>query len=284
MLIAHGYHETITFSFCRPDQARLFVERGQTLVSVDEEKKRSESALRPSLLPSLLHCRKINQDAGNEQVQLFEIAGTFSADDNGYIEHRRLGLLADAPKAAESLRRVRGTLEELAEKLGTNLEVKPAREAAAWCEQPAEVYLDGKFAGTYGLASGAILKRFDLQTPLVLAEIDYPSLIGRFPAEPLLRDLPRYPAIDRDLSLIVAESVTWDAIREVIEADDPALLESVEYVTVYRGKPIAKGRKSVTLRMRFRDPQRTLKHEEVTEQVQGVVKALGDSLDAELRD
>ncbi|MDX1565965.1 MAG: hypothetical protein R3236_11190, partial [Phycisphaeraceae bacterium] len=96
--------------------------------------------------------------------------------------------------------------------------------------------------------------------------------------------LPRYPSIDRDLSPVVDESVTWDAIRHVIEANDPDLLESVEYVTVYRGKPIPKGRKSVTLRMRFRDPDRTLKHEEVTEQIQGVVKALSDSLNAEIRD
>ena len=285
VLTAHGFLETINFSFLAPKLGEPFLD-GRELVQVDEDKKKAEPGLRPSLLPSLLGCRKSNQDAGNKEVRLFEIAQTFGRKGDGYQESRRLALLADAQDLSGSLRAMRGTIEELLEHLGAEqIRIVPGQDRA-WA-RPAAHLVDGggegPIIGAYGPATPAMLKLFDLQTPVVLAEIDYEPLIRNYPPRPRVGPLPRFPAIERDLSLIVDEPVTWEEVDRLIARTRPALLEAVEFVTVYRGKPIAPGRKSVTLRMTFRDPQRTLKHEEVNPQVQAVVDSAARELNAEVR-
>jgi phenylalanyl-tRNA synthetase beta chain len=98
-----------------------------------------------------------------------------------------------------------------------------------------------------------------------------------------VRELPTTPAVERDLSLIVGEGVLWSQIEGVLSATRPALIESWRFLGTYRGKPLNAGHKSVTLRMTFRDPTRTLRDEEVTPQVQAVVGAMQSQLGATLR-
>jgi len=141
----------------------------------------------------------------------------------------------------------------------------------------------GRVLGTYGVAADAVVKQFDLQTAVVLAELQYEPIITAYPPEPEVRPLPRFPAIERDLSIVVDESVRWSAIESSIHAAEPALLEGVRFVETYRGKPVPKGSKSVTLRMVFRHPERTLQHEEVSEQADAVVQRLRRDVGAELR-
>jgi phenylalanyl-tRNA synthetase beta chain len=126
-------------------------------------------------------------------------------------------------------------------------------------------------------------EQFDLQTAVVAAELALPPLIELYPPSREVGALARQPGIERDLSIIVEESVRWQQIAGTLEQTNPALLESLTFLDTYRGKPIAKGQKSVSFRMLFRDPQRTLRHEEVDPQVNSVVEALKQQLNAELR-
>lgn len=283
-LAAHGFCQTITFSFLPDAHAKAFA-GDLELVKVDEDKKKAEAALRTSVLPSLLACRKGNQDAGNQDVKLFEIAQTFGRRDGRFVESRHLALLVDAPEASIAMRTLRGSLEELFDLMGCgDLKFVAAEKVPTWLSAAADILdASGAVIGTYGPAAPAICKQFDLQTPVVIAEIDYPTLVAQYPPRPQVKALPRFPAIDRDLSIVVDETTPWTAIDAAVNAARPALMERVEFITVYRGKPIEKGRKSVTFRMRFRDPQRTLEHDEVSGQVDSVIDELTKSVRAELR-
>jgi len=118
---------------------------------------------------------------------------------------------------------------------------------------------------------------------VVAGELDLPTLIGMYPPVRKVAALPRFPGIERDLSVIVDEAVTWQTIEQTVQSTQPALMEQMHFITAYRGKPISKGRKSVSFRMRFRDPATTLRHEQVDPQVQSVVEALQREVNAELR-
>src|SRR5690606_15117627 len=118
---------------------------------------------------------------------------------------------------------------------------------------------------------------------LVGAELDVAPLPLLYPPVREVATLPRFPGIERDPSIPVDEGVRWDAIDAAARGANPALLESVAFLGIYRGKPIEKGRKSVSFRMTFRDPARTLRHEEVDPQVAAVVEALKANVAAELR-
>ena len=85
------------------------------------------------------------------------------------------------------------------------------------------------------------------------------------------------------MSVIVEEQLAWERIERTVRAAEPALLERLGFLGAYRGKPIPQGRKSVSFRMVFRDPDKTLRHDDVDVQVHGVVDRLKQELRAELR-
>jgi len=121
--------------------------------------------------------------------------------------------------------------------------------------------------------------------PVGAAEIALDPLLALYPPRALVQALPQFPSIERDLSLVVSEAVSWGAISGLVAGAKPEQMEQCWYVGVYRGQPIAAGKKSVTLRMRFRDPadERTLRHEEVDPQVEGLVERAKRELGAEVR-
>ena len=93
-------------------------------------------------------------------------------------------------------------------------------------------------------------------------------------------DIPKYPAIDRDLSLIVDEGVRWAKIEECVKSKAVSELQEVRFVGIYRGKGIANGKKSVTLTLTFRDQDGTLTHEAVDGFQSEIVNGLSSSVAA----
>lgn len=283
VLTAHGYHETVMFSFMDTKHGRMFVPAGEEAVMVEHERRKAEPMLRPSLLPSLLACRKSNQDVGNGHVRLFECAAVWSRRQGAIAEQNRLGLLSDSREPQESLRDVRGTVRELVERLAGDVEVVYIPCGAAHMLGAAHVEAGGSRLGVVGLIDPACQRVFDLQSPVVAAELSLEGLLAGYPPNRAVRQLPRFPAIERDLSVVVKEPVAWADIQQQVLATQPALLEDLLFLGVYRGQPVPKGSKSVSFRMLFRDPGCTLRHDQVDSQVAVVVQRLETQLGAQLR-
>ncbi len=303
-LIAHGYHETITQSFLAPRHGEPFLPAGHEPAAVGHELRKGEGMLRPSVLPSLLVCRKTNQDVGNDNVKLFETASCWSRLDGKIQERTVLALLADvgagADGAAQAVRTMRGALEELIATLAgskAQLTMTPALRLQPPCPTTpdpstppsppgilsAQIQINNTAIGHLGLLPDAIAKRFDLQAPVIVAELDLAALLALHPPRRQVGALPRFPGIERDLSIVVADEINWADIESHVRSTHPAMLETLRFVTTYRGKPIPAGQKSLTFRMTFRDPQATLRHDHVDPQVAAVVDCLKQKVNAEVR-
>jgi len=319
ILIGQGFFETVTFSFVGRKHAQMFKVAEIDLVEVDDERRGEEPVLRPSIIPSLLVCRRANQDAGARPdggVRLFEFAATFGQTLNHEtkdaaarnvkpsrpgvsVEHRHLGLLIDVPNAGPGskvglaekqagVRALRGAIESICRAVAgpvMPLDVV-AMEPPSQAFEPAAfagLKLGSKFIGTLGLVSAATLKELGLEMPVVAAELHLESLLTFYPPRTHLTPLPAFPAIERDLSLIVGEAVTWATVAEALSGAHVQRLEATNFVGTYRGTQVGAGKKSMTLRMRFRDPSRTLRHEEVDPQVASVVELMKQRVGAEVR-
>jgi phenylalanyl-tRNA synthetase beta chain len=308
VLTSLGFYETVTFSFVRPDDAALYATPGTTIINVDDDRRGSEPTLRPSLLPSLLACRRANQDAKVAQaggVRLFEIASAFGPPrPNAPTERRVLGLLLDVPGEGSKrsiadlqsgIRILRGTIDSILSTLGGTkpcIEILPAQSGtlpqALDADSSARVVLHTSGGqpvdiGFFGLLSKAALQRAGLDTPVVVAQLDVEPLVALYPPKARVASLPAFPGIERDLSLILKDEVSWASVSRVAAAQKADRMEGVEYVYTYRGKPLNPGTKSVTLRLKFRDDSRTLRHEEVDPQIAQLVAAFGKELGATLR-
>jgi phenylalanyl-tRNA synthetase beta chain len=135
-----------------------------------------------------------------------------------------------------------------------------------------------------GVVADKVASSFGLgNAQLVAAELDFEELVAMQGVVVKVKPLPRFPAIDRDLSLIVEEKVSWADITAAINTRAPAELEGISFTGIYRGKPIQAGKKSVTVSMRFRDEDGTLRHEIVDGFEAEILGELKSSLNAELR-
>jgi phenylalanyl-tRNA synthetase beta chain len=298
-----GFYETITFTFVSEKDAAAFIPSGMESLRVCDERRKADPVLRPSALPSLLACRRRNQDGGVEGdgdggVRLFELSAVFAQQGGKEVERRNLALAADAcfpagSKSAEqkqnAVRLLRGAIESAARALGgaqTKIEFEPAAQTPMAAYEPgtcAGVVINGKRAGIIGLLSAAVQKQHDLSRPMAIAEVGLDELVALFPPKSLVHALPEFPAIERDLSLVVAEQTAWASIERLVSGLKLPLLEASSFVGTFRGQQVGTGKKSVTLRLRFRDDKRTLRHEEVDPQVATVVENAKAELGAEMR-
>ncbi len=286
-----GFLESVTHSLIGPRLASSFLAEGESLLAVDDDRAGGTPFLRPSLLPSLLEVLARNEGAGARDLAFFEVAATFRVlADGTHRERREIGLAIDGgedPQAA--YRRLRGAIDRLVERLaGARLLVEPAEDGTVpGCFPAASLAIAREGAsrplGTAGLLDAKIVALAGLDRPVAVAEIALEPLIADYPPLRAIVEPPQFPGTERDLSVVVEEKTPWSAIESAVRETTPAHLESLDFVTTWRGKSLGNDRKSVTLRLRFRHPERTLRSEEVEPSVAAVVAALRERVAGEIR-
>ncbi|MBL8963980.1 MAG: phenylalanine--tRNA ligase subunit beta [Phycisphaeraceae bacterium] len=309
ILVGMNFYETVTFSFVRPTHAEPFLAPGLRELRVDDERRGAEPTLRPSILPSLLACRRKNQDGDvviPGGVRLFEFGPTFSqeiprdpASRGEVIQPRTFAMLMDvtgsgtagkrtSDEVQSAIRAMRGVIESVIRALGgtrPSIEVAPADPPyPAWrTDAVARILVDGLAIGHFGVVSDQTTSAYGIECPVVAAEVLAAPLLDLFPPRTSVRPLPEFPAVERDLTLIVPENVRWAAVESLVREAAPERFESLAYVGAYRGKQVGDGKKSLTMRLWFRDAHRTLRREEVDPEIDSLVRLAGQRLGALVR-
>ncbi|OHB54031.1 MAG: phenylalanine--tRNA ligase subunit beta [Planctomycetes bacterium GWF2_50_10] len=281
-LNAAGFYETISVTFVDDVIAKLFsgVDRAGHLAVTDVSRK-SANLLRQNLIGSLAQCFRTNLHAKNADIDLYEIADTFkpAPGEKLPLQQTMVGIISQG-----DLRKIRGVIEAIARMLDRDAKVEFASAQLPWASAGAQVTINSIPAGFAGIASKEVLDALDIKnTSFAGAEIDF-SVLGNMQAgAKKIKPIPRFPAIDRDLSIIVDEDKRWVDIETAVGKAAPKELENVNFVGIYRGKPVAAGKKSVTLSLRFRNDEGTLTHEMVDSFQNVILQQLAQSLDAQLR-
>ncbi|MEX0876419.1 MAG: phenylalanine--tRNA ligase beta subunit-related protein, partial [Phycisphaerales bacterium] len=306
-LTSLGFFETVTFSFTAPEKGELFRREGTDLVSVDDDRRKAEPTLRPSVLLGLLSTRHANQSARTTTpggVRLYETAQCFAqkAGTTQTDEYRSLAMLVDVvfegrkskhDDLQHAARTMRGSIDAIVRTVfgpRARTIVEPSTPAHRGYDKDAYATVSVKMGketialGGYGLISAEALKAHDLEEPLVGAELFIDPLIAAYPPASQAEMLPQFPGIDRDLSLIVDEAVRWEKIDAQARELDLDKCIGWEMMDIFRGKQVGEGKKSVTVRLHFRDDDRTLRHEEVDPQVDHFAQRAKESLGASFRD
>jgi len=281
-----GFYETITVGFVDNSTAELLTGRDDKQhLSVKDETRKSANLLRQTLLGSLLGVLKTNLNAKNRPCRIFEIADTFvprsgrDQKDSLPIEKAKLALVCDS-----DFRELRGVIEGLIKSIARNVEVEFKPSDLVWAEVGAEIVVNSSLIGVTGIFSQMVRKGFDFKDLIPCgAELDFEQLMTLQSGPIKLKPIPRFPAIERDISIVVDEQIRWADIIEAVRNKAPAELEYTQFVGIYRGKGIPSGRKSATLSLRFRDQDGTLTHEAVDCFQADIVQSLYDSISGELR-
>ncbi|MBN2456485.1 MAG: phenylalanine--tRNA ligase subunit beta [Sedimentisphaerales bacterium] len=278
-----GFYETINVGFVNNSTAELFaVTDSKKHLTVRDDMRKDADLLRQTLIGSLIGVLKTNLNVKNRPCRIFEIAATFVPDSGAGslpVERTKLALACDS-----NLQDLRGVVEGLIARgdRHAGLDLKPTD--LAWAQTGAEILVDGEVIGIAGIVSDAVLDKFNFKNVRpCCAEVDFEKLMALQSKEVKVEPIPRYPAIDRDLSLILEESICWTDIAAAIKSGHCDKLEGIEFVGLYRGKGIAPGKKGITISLRFRDEDGTLTHESVDGFEEIIVANLKKSLGAVLR-
>jgi phenylalanyl-tRNA synthetase beta chain len=277
-----GFYETVTISFIDGRDAELFAQNeDKRHLSVKDVTRTGTNLLRQSVLPSLFGVIKTNHNVGNTPCRLFEIADTYIPAQAGKLsaEKTRLTITCDS-----DFRDIKGVVDGLLKTIASDAVVKFEPCEINWAQAGVKVIANNKLGGLIGMASQQVLDRFDFKNITICgAELDLEQLLALHAGSIKVKQLPKFPAIKRDLSLLVNEDVVWADIEAGVNKKAPAELEELQFMDIFRGKNIPQGKKSVTLSLWFRDADGTLTHETVDGFQTEILKSLTESIGAELR-
>jgi phenylalanyl-tRNA synthetase beta chain len=282
VLTAGGFDEAMTLSEVDESVA------GAVRVWTEAEPLRSlmpilrgADRLRISLVPSLLEARRTNESLANAEIELFETAKIYVPDGDLPQEWPML-----AVTSGRGYREVKGLVESIVDTLNPRLELE-TDEARIDLLDPAascRLLLQGQMFGYVGLLGAAALKRFDLRGATVVAEIRLGPLFEAAELVPLYVPLPLYPAVTRDLNLVVDESVRWAHIASTVRHNGGADLESLDYRDTYRDpERLGPDKKSLLFSISLRSKEGTLTSQQADDVRDRIVAACQREYGAQLR-
>ena len=282
-LAGMDFIECVTHSLISVKAAEQFLLDGQTPLTIDDDHAAAEPALRPSLLPSLLTVRKLNDDNGVKNLNLAELGSVFALEGDSHTERTELALVMDTSED-DAIGEIRGVINRVCNLLTATNDVSiNLSNNAPWLEPGGDVLVGDTVIGRVGRLAISVQKSWNLPNTMHVAQLYLGDLLASYPPDIQSHPLQKQPAIERDLSLILDEGVQWSAIEQALIGLNIEYLEDVSFVTTFRGKNIENGKKSLTLKLRFRDSERTLTHDEVNDPVNKAISMLTDAFSAEIR-
>jgi len=292
LLVDRDYQEVVTYSFISPELAELVTPDAEAIrlanpISADM------SIMRASLWPGLLSTLRYNLARQQERVRLFESGQVFLADGDDIRQPEMLAGLIHGQRLPEKwsngdgkvdfydlkgdLEAVLGLVDNLA-----GFEIQPVEDKALHPGQSAAVWRNGEEIGRLGMLHPALQAKLDLPSNVFLFQLRLQGLeTGRIPA---FAPVSRFPAIRRDLALLVDRNLSWGQVEAVARKAAPEIVRDIRIFDVYTGDNIDSGLKSLALSLILQDYSSTLTDEETDRAVEAVLEALRTELSAKLRD
>ena len=284
-LVGMGWYEAVTFSFISPRWLTVLPEDWRRdPVALRNPLGEDTSDMRTSLMPSMLNVLSTNLNRGNANVKLFELAPVFRKAGDGMLPEENkvlcLGMYGDdadfyaLKDACACLLSVFGLSPTVT--AGGDLYYHPGRKAIL-TEDGAPVAQLGEIHPDVAEAFGIGEKR------VYIAEIDVKAVMDLQKPIPPVKALPRFPAVSRDLALVMDEKIGVGPVMEALRRAAGKRLESIAVFDVYRGVQLGLGRKSVAFSLFFRDPEKTLEDAEISAMMDKVLAVAEKEFGAEIR-
>jgi phenylalanyl-tRNA synthetase beta chain len=291
-LIARDYQEVITYSFIDAAANKIFTGSDSELV-LSNPISSEMSVMRASLWPGMVAAAASNNARQQDRVRLFEISKSFHGALGEHIEVLRIGGLAMGAvnpeqwgMSSESIDffDIKSDVEALLALACDDDEVnfRAFDHPALQPGQSAEIVRNSTVIGVVGKLHPKIAKQYDLKRAAYVFELDADKTL--LTSAPVATAISKFPAIRRDVSVIVDDKISADELVSAVAMTSPALIQSVRIFDIYKGQGIEAGRKSVAIGLILQETSRTLTDDDADQAMAVVIKKLADQFAAELRD
>ena len=284
LMTGFGFNELITYSFVRRDcSSQLNLgpdDPRQSLLKILNPLSEDQAVMRTSLIPGLLMTLHRNLAKQNRNIKGFEVGKIFMSKGQDHLPEEiemvaaiwsgtRVDLSWHAKETDCDFYDIKGAVESLLAGLQIpEVRFTHAVEDAVGFLRPgycARIFSGNRFLGVVGEVSPAVLANFDLKQKSYVFEMNVADLCAAIPQSKQARPLPKYPAIDRDITLIVDRHLEAERILAAIREAGEELVENLFIFDIFTGSPIPAGKKSVSLRVIYRSAHKTLEDETVNQ-------------------
>jgi phenylalanyl-tRNA synthetase beta chain len=282
-LRALGFTEAISSTFTSAAEGDTFAGGA---VAIGNPLSAEAGVLRPSLAPGMAAMLAHNLHRDVSAVRLFELGTVFTGSTARVTEQTGLALGATGDARATALYRaedallyeLKGALEALLARFAGEVSFDAAG-LPAWIApgRGGRALLDGAWVATFGELSAAEMQARKLRQACVVAVVDAAHLLATPLRQPVIRELSRFQAVERDFSFVFPDAVGWGAIDAGLRALSIADLRRVMPMEIFRdpkGKAVAAGSYSLLVRVVFQSNERTLTEDELTQWSEAIVKQL----------
>jgi len=298
-----GLSQVVTYAFVDPGRLKAMGwDAPESLIALQNPISVERSILRPSLAPGLLEVVALNGSRQVPDVRAFEVGQIFSPhrqEDGERPVHEELwlGIVMTSLRAPRAWHAPRDRVDIYDVKGAAELALHAAGAGAAhtapyapgqgprYLEQgrAAALTAGGAPVGWFGEVAQGVREAFDLPAPVFLAELSLTAVLA-LPGRPIrYQPLPRFPAVQRDLAIVVSSEVTAGEIEAAIRAMKLPLLSRLTLFDVYEGDQVGAGRRSLAWSLTFQAPDRTLTDAEVNDLHARIVAEIGRRFGAEVR-
>lgn len=285
ILMACGGQEVLTHSLVDSRLARL-LGREQMMIPLRNPLSEDSDSMRVMLAPNLLQVIQRNQAAGTDSLFVFETGKVYyRASDGAFDEKLSVAgaMVGDLwagswnrPKEAleADFFLCKGAVESLLGELGVRVKFEAAEDALLHPTRAAAVVCGGERIGLLGEVAPRVREVLDVRGRACIFELDFDRLQGMVAETRLYREISRYPATERHLSIVAPSDVSYGFLEEIASTSGGELVESIQLLDVYCGEPLGENTQGITLSIVFRSKEKTLTDEEVN----GVLARIRDSL------
>ncbi|WP_127477112.1 phenylalanine--tRNA ligase subunit beta [Sulfurivermis fontis] len=292
LLVTRGYQEAVTYSFVAPEMQKL-LDPGLEPLALANPISAEMAVMRTTLWAGLVQALAYNINRQQGRVRLFESGLRFLPGADGLRQERMIAGLAygdvvpeqwGEPARVVDFFDLKGDVEALLALAGLNSAVRfvAATHPALHPGQSARIEYDGALLGWLGALHPVVADKLGLAAPVLVFELALEPLLRGY--LPRFRELSRFPAVRRDIALVVDSSLQVDAVLSVVRRAAPDTLRELKLFDLYTGKGIDPGRKSLALGLTLQADSRTLTDSEVDAALEAILAALKTELGATLRD
>jgi len=291
LLAANGFNEMINNSLTKPEYDGYLGEAAtESVVKILNYLSEDLSVMRQTLLFSGLEVIAHNSNRRQRDLKLFEFGKTYHHLDGKYVEKERLSVFLTGNIQGESwLEKSREVVfHDLASSVSQILSAMKIRNVE---KQDADstifqygqtLTLNRKPIVSFGMLKSSVAKKLDVKAPVFFADFDWQYILKQYDSSVQYKEVPKFPEVRRDLSLVVDKKITFEELRQIAYKTEKQLLRSVNVFDVYEGANL-EGRKSYSISFILQDDQQTLTDKVIDKSMSKLIATYERELNAVIR-
>jgi len=291
-----AFMETYNYSFVNKAEVEYFGFEVENHIALKNYLSEDQSLLRTSLIPNLLK-NVVDSQRFYSDFKIFELGRVFLKKEGEYDraigskeqipwQHKILSGVVVEKENSEPFYKAKGVVESLLDQLDLNYYFKEIDYSLpAWVEtsRTLEIFVKGEAMGSVGEISNFTKSKLDIDGAVGYFELDFTKLAEAITDKKKYKEIPKYPAVLRDLAVLVGSETNWEDIKKEVKKAGGKLVEKIDLFDVYDGDKIESGKRSLAFHLEYWSAEKTLESAEVDELHKKIVKALEKKFNIKVR-